>query len=430
MKVDFAEAMRLATLSTRANDVVKATKIILHAVTGRPQTAEDDTAFSNNPAHGPKLHSTLRLINPDPECVEASPERQPSSVTPKTARPATNFGAVERSQRLRKPLGEVLRALRGGQSSSPGFPTTHAIKPPSPPPVPDGAQFLTRSFTCAAGTRDYKLYIPASAPDGPRGLVVMLHGCKQDPNDFAVGTNMNAIAESQGLLVAYPSQARSANTSSCWNWFNPADQFRDAGEPSIIAGLTRDIVSAFGLDRRNVFVAGLSAGGAMAAVMSETYPDLYAAVGIHSGLAYRSAIDVMSAFAAMRGLAELSSAEELDVAPEARPRVRTIVFHGSRDRTVHPANADRVVEAARSQLAPERDRLDRNGFTRGRHYTSTIFLGPDGVPVIEVWRIDGAGHAWSGGNPKGSFTDSKGPDASAEMVRFFLTHAPFGRTVV
>jgi poly(hydroxyalkanoate) depolymerase family esterase len=351
MKIDFAEAMRLATLSTRANDVVKATKIILHAVTGRPQTAEDDTAFSNNPVHRPKLHSTLRLINPDPERVEASPEGQPSSVTPKTAGPATNFGAVERSQ--------------------PAFPTTHAIKPPSPPPVPDGAQFLTRSFTCAAGTRDYKLYIPASAPDGPRGLVVMLHGCKQDPNDFAVGTNMNAIAESHGLLVAYPSQARSANTSSCWNWFNPADQFRDAGEPSIIAGLTRNIGSAFGLDRRNVFVAGLSAGGAMAAVMSETYPDLYAAVGIHSGLAYRSAIDVMSAFAAMRGPVELSSAEEVNVAPEARPRVRTIVFHGSRDRTVHPANADRVVEAARSQLALERDRLDCNGFTRGRHYTST-----------------------------------------------------------
>lgn len=382
MKLDFAEAMRRATLSTRANDVVEATKIILRAVTGRPETSDGDAAFSNSPVDG--------------------------SVTPRIAGVAANSGAAERSSRPRGPLGDVLRALREG----------NALKPTSRPAIPDGAQFLSRSFTCPAGARDYKLYVPASAADCPRGVVVMLHGCKQDPNDFAVGTNMNAIAERHGLLVAYPSQTRSANTASCWNWFNPADQVRDAGEPAIIAGLTRDIVSAFGLDRCKVFVAGLSAGGAMAAVMSATYPDLYAAAGIHSGLAYRSASDVISAFAAMRGAGEAPSNEK---APKAGPRVRTIVFHGARDRTVHPANADRVVDAARSQLAL--DRLDKKGFTGGRHYTSTIFFGLDGVPFVELWRIVGAGHAWSGGNPNGSFADSKGPDASAEMVRFFLTQA-------
>ncbi len=417
MKMDFAEAMRQATLSTRANDVVKATKIILHAVTGWPETADDDAASPNSPADGPALRSRLRAIERDPEGDKPLLEGPPSSV--KSASATMNSGPAERSQRLRQPLGEVLRALRESQSASRTFATPHALKPMSPPAIPDGAQFLTRSFTCSAGARDYKLYIPASAPDRPRGLIVMLHGCKQDPNDFSVGTNMNAIAERHGLLVAYPHQTRSANTASCWNWFNPADQSRDAGEPSIIAGLTRDIVSAFGLDRRKVFVAGLSAGGAMAAIMSATYPDLYAAAGIHSGLAYRSANDVVSAFAAMRGPDEASSNEKL--APKAGPRVRTIVFHGARDRTVHPANADRVVDAACSQLVL--DRLDRKGVTGGRQYTSTIFLAPDGVPFVEVWRIAGAGHAWSGGNPNGSFTNSKGPDASAEMVRFFLAQA-------
>jgi poly(hydroxyalkanoate) depolymerase family esterase len=287
-----------------------------------------------------------------------------------------------------------------------------------PLPVPDGAQFLTRSFACAAGTRRFKLYIPASAASQPRGLVVMLHGCKQDPDDFATGTHMNAVAEAHGLAVAYPAQPGSSNAASCWNWFNPSDQTRDRGEPSIIAGITREIIAEFQIDRSRVFVAGLSAGGAMAAVMGETYPDLYAAVGVHSGLAYGSASDVMSAFAAMRG--DVNAISTLAKRRAATSRVRTIVFHGTADQVVHPSNADSIVEvASRHHLAAPFD-TDHGSSAGGLDYKRSVITGGDGKPAVECWLIDGAGHAWSGGRPEGSYTDPRGPDASVEMVRFFL----------
>ncbi|WP_281041148.1 PHB depolymerase family esterase [Rhizobium sp. BK251] len=279
-----------------------------------------------------------------------------------------------------------------------------------------GAQYLTRSFVGAAGRRNYKLYIPESAHDQPRGLVVMLHGCKQDPDEFAIGTRMNDIAETRGLLVAYPGQTGVDNASSCWNWFRPTDQMRGAGEPAIIAGITAELMSEFNLDRSRIFVAGLSAGGAMAAVMGETYPDLYAATGIHSGLPYGSANDVMSAFSVMRGDAGFMSR------PERRTRamepVRTIVFHGSADRTVHPSNSKRIVTAAAPSDSTTQTQTGRSA--GGRTYTRTIVADPKGLPTVEHWLVEGAGHAWSGGHGSGSYTDPHGPDASAEMVRFFL----------
>jgi poly(hydroxyalkanoate) depolymerase family esterase len=245
----------------------------------------------------------------------------------------------------------------------------------------------------------------------------MLHGCKQDPDDFARGTNMNSVAEAHGLAVVYPAQSPHFNQASCWNWFNPADQERDAGEPSIITGITRALQSEFAIGHGRMFVAGLSAGGAMAAVIGQTYPDVYAAVGIHSGLAYRSANDVVSAFAAMRGSVVQGGGGTSDLQTKPTPSVRTILLHGSADQTVHPSNADRIfaVQRPREGVATEEQLM-----VGGRSCTRSVVRDRGGIPIMEYWIIDGAGHAWSGGCSDGSYADAKGPNASREMVRFFL----------
>ena len=262
---------------------------------------------------------------------------------------------------------------------------------------------------------------PPPRRSGRSGLVVMLHGCKQDPDDFAAGTGMNAVAEAHGLLVAYPGQTGTDNASSCWNWFRPADQMRDVGEPSIIAGITEEIMSEFELDGSRVYIAGLSAGGAMAAVMGETYPDLYAAVGIHSGLAYGSANDVMSAFSAMRGEAGLPTRDE---ATRGYRRSFTDPHH----RFPGKRGPDGPPFQCPDGLSPRQVRADADPAVRketgraggGRSYERTTVLERDGTPVVEYWLVEGAGHAWSGGQAAGSYTDPQGPDASREMVRFFL----------
>jgi len=422
MKYDFAAAMRRAVVSARALDVIEATRIIQSALRGRTVSEQSDderTSTNSSPARSPAM---LRLAPLDIEIPKANSSAEPHRAA---GRAAPDMGGVQPSPRMRRPLTEALRLLREGRSKVaigplPGM-TGCGTKGRQSPEVPDGAEFLTRSFTCAAGTRGYKLYVPASAHDHPRGLVVMLHGCKQDPDDFAVGTNMNAIAEAHGFVVAYPAQTTSSNASSCWNWFNPGDQMRDAGEPSILAGITREIMAEYQLDRRQVFVAGLSAGGAMAAVMGETYPDLYAAMGIHSGLAYRSANDVMSAFAAMRGeRGHASRAMLSDIG--MTPPVRTIVFHGCADVTVSPANVDGILSAATGHIPRAVADCERGLSSGGRTYSRRVIPGPDGSSAVECWMVDAVGHAWSGGQAGGSFTDPQGPDASVEMMRFFLAH--------
>ncbi|MFM0323548.1 extracellular catalytic domain type 1 short-chain-length polyhydroxyalkanoate depolymerase [Caballeronia glebae] len=327
----------------------------------------------------------------------------------------------------------VKRAMRGEQTSAP--PARHedviekartrfadVLQPRRHSPrqadadVQDLGSFGTRRFENAAGERRYKVYVPASDRNDPLPLIVMLHGCTQDADDFAAGTQMNALAEKHGFIVAYPVQPQGANPSKCWNWFKPDDQQRDRGEPSLIAGITREVMANHNVDPKRVYVAGLSAGGAMAAIMAERYPDLYAAAGVHSGLPAGCARDLPSALAAMRGGKVPSGTRK---SAHATAQCPLIVFHGDADATVHPVNATELMRGFTvNDAAPGRSSSADSG---ARKHTVRRMTSAEGV-AAESWTIHGAPHAWSGGSSRGSYTDPTGPDASAEMVRFFLEH--------
>jgi poly(hydroxyalkanoate) depolymerase family esterase len=277
-------------------------------------------------------------------------------------------------------------------------------------------RFEWSSYANRFGTRRYKLYRPRSGM-GARPLVVMLHGCNQNADDFALGTRMNELADRLGFLVAYPEQPATANPTRCWNWFKEAHQERDTGEPSLIAGITRDVIARHNADPRRVYIAGLSAGGAMAAIMGFTYPDLYAAVGIHSGLPYAAARDVPSALAAMRGL---RATMDQRYRPAFFRAIPTIVFHGDLDTTVHARNAAQAIAQARPADDDGLKETVEKGEGNGRRYTRTTEADASGRLVVEHWLVHGAGHAWSGGSSTGSYADPRGPDASQAMLEFFL----------
>jgi poly(hydroxyalkanoate) depolymerase family esterase len=283
------------------------------------------------------------------------------------------------------------------------------------PPLTREGKFSEQNFADTAGSLTYKLYVPSRHRGTASPLLVMLHGCTQSADDFAAGTRMNELAEEHDFLVAYPSQSAAANASRCWNWFNRGDQQRDRGEPSLIAGITRQIIQTHAVDRGRIYVAGLSAGGAAAAIMGATYPDLFAGVGIHSGLACGAAQDVASAFVAMRqGAASSSPATRMT----GQQFVPTIVFHGDSDTTVNPRNSDQIISQLRAEHFAAT--VSQGVSPGGISYTRTLHADGSGRPMLEQWALHGAGHAWSGGNPAGSYTDPRGPDASREMLRFFL----------
>jgi poly(hydroxyalkanoate) depolymerase family esterase len=415
MTTDFADAVREATRLTRAQKLIDATRLIQGALLlgrGQAPLEQDEGAVESRAFAQRIIDLTPGATRPE---IAAPPPREVRR--PKRTGAPANW-----------PMDEVSAALR--QAKLPTF-DLHAlagVRPSKALKIPEGAQFLSRSFACAAGSRSYRLYVPRHSPAGRRPLLVMLHGGTQDADDFAAGTRMHILAEEHGLVVAYPSQCKSANPSLCWNWFDPEHQKRGAGEPSIIAGITREIIAEYDVDPQRVFVAGLSAGGAMAAVMGETYPEVYAAIGVHSGLAYRSATDVASAFAAMRGNPGMRAARggrKPRPAADHDRRMRTIVFHGDADRIVHPSNASRIIE---TQEKPG-DKVERAKArsSASRAYTRNVTLDKAGSAVVEQWLIHGSGHAWSGGSPDGTYTDPHGPDASREMLRFFLEELPSSR---
>jgi poly(hydroxyalkanoate) depolymerase family esterase len=290
----------------------------------------------------------------------------------------------------------------------------------TPDTVPEGGKFIEAAYSNPAGSRAYKLYIPSRYRGQALPLIVMLHGCTQSPDDFAAGTRMNVIAEEQACLVVYPEQPSDANPAKCWNWFRPTDQRRGQGEPSLVAGITRQVMRDYWIDPQRVYIGGLSAGAAAAAVMGATYPDLYAAIGVHSGLACGAANDLPSAFVAMRQ-GDLAVSDISAVLGDG-PVVPTIVFHGDRDTTVHPRNGDRVI-AMSMRTTNTRKMVHRGRVPGGHAYARTIHADARGRAIFEHWEIHGAGHAWSGGSPAGSYTDPRGPDATKEMVRFFLEYS-------
>jgi len=283
-------------------------------------------------------------------------------------------------------------------------------------------EFLSKHFSSGAGTRDYKLYVPSSYQRSPAPLLVMLHGCTQDPDDFALGTRANRWAESRRCLVLYPQQTQRANAHRCWNWFRPEDQNAGRGEPAIIAGIARQVIDEYQIDTQRVYVAGLSAGGAMAAIVGQAYPELFAAIGVHSGLPVGAAHNVPSALAVMK------SARPHSASPKQGNRsVPLIVLHGDSDRTVNPANASRLIEVALSTQksgAPLRTVEQTADAAEGNHaYRRTQHVAENGKTLVEEWVLQGAGHAWSGGDAAGSYADARGPDATKVMLDFFDQHA-------
>jgi len=390
------DTIREATRLTHAGQLVEATALLQRMLRG--ESAPDAT-----------LHTPggIALTGREPTIIDATANTIDETVGPDPAPAASAQPGKLRTLLERATAGSGF-GMRGLKRTPP---STSDI-------VPEGARFIEDTYSNPAGSRAYKLFVPSRYQGQPLPLVVMLHGCTQSPDDFAAGTRMNFFAEEQSCFVVYPAQRSEANQSKCWNWFRTTDQQRGGGEPSLIAGITRQIMRDYSVDPKRVYVGGLSAGAAAAAIMGATYNDLYAAVGIHSGLACGAATDMPSAFAAMR---QGGGPGRKVISGGGRP-VPVIIFHGDRDATVHPNNGGQVVEQAIGTTTTQK-KVHRGQIPGGHAYTRTTHTDTGGREILEHWNIHGAGHAWSGGSPAGSYTDPRGPDASREMLRFFLEHS-------
>jgi poly(hydroxyalkanoate) depolymerase family esterase len=391
------DIVREATRLTRAGQLIEATVLLQRMLRGETVPNETSGTTGRIALTGrkpPTIDAKADTIkgNDSPHLARATPA-QPRMLRALLDRPRERSGLGQRRVIRRAPL------------------STSDI-------VPEGARFIEGTYSNSAGSRAYRLFIPSRYQGQKLPLVVMLHGCTQSPDDFAAGTRMNFLAEEQTCFVVYPAQRSEANQAKCWNWFRTADQQRGRGEPSLIAGITRQIMRNYAVDPKRVYVGGLSAGAAAAAIMGATYHDLYAAIGVHSGLACGAATDLPSAFVAMR---QGGGSDDRVILGDGPP-VPTIVFHGDRDITVHPNNGDHILEQSMRTTSTQK-KVHRGRVPGGHAYTRTIHTDASGRVIFEHWNIHGAGHAWSGGSPVGSYTDPRGPDATREMLRFFLEHS-------
>lgn len=394
MKLTLPPDMITATKLTREGKLSEATALLMRMCKGQAEAQ----ATSPSPAKKARGKSAIDKL----QATDAEVSDEPSKLRAFIAK----F----------QPNGVTLAAA--------GIETT-ALKSKPPVATPSGSKFISAVHSGEAGSRNYKLFVPRAYSGQKLPLVVMLHGCTQSPDDFAAGTGMNVLAEEQPCFVAYPAQSQSANAGKCWNWFLTADQQRGKGEPALIAGIARDIMSNYAIDAQRVYAAGLSAGGAAAAVLGETYPDIFAAVGVHSGLACGAASDLGSAMSVMRsGKAGTPPPRRSSDLRATQSHIPTIVFHGDKDQTVHPKNGDQVVNQLLGEGYEKRLRaVSDRGETGGQSFSRTCYFDDNDQSVLELWVVHGAGHAWSGGSRQGSYADPRGPDASREMLRFFLSHA-------
>lgn len=400
---DFQNAMMEATRLTQAGRLAEATALIQRALSGKKANESSQRPTSNDEAF---IDAEFSILDDT-----ASPERTSPQETP-----IISARRSESEQRGGLPgmwPHHVQQQFAGRSPLSPGK---------APAWTMGSGQWIEQTYSNAYGSRPYKLYLPRGYTGEKVPLLVMLHGCTQSSLDFAAGTRMNELADKHMFLVAYPEQVASANGSKCWRWFQEADQQRERGEPSLIAEMTWEIMNHYTVNDRQVCIAGLSAGGAMAAIMAATYPDLYAAVGVHSGLPYGAAHDLQSAFMVMGQGASQYSKSITETIP-------LIIFHGDADTTVAPINAERLadqwLEASErgSDTKQGRDKRRIEGQVAGGHnYTRTNYRDRYGETIVEKWIVHQAGHAWAGGSSNGSYTDARGPDASSEMLRFFAEH--------
>jgi poly(hydroxyalkanoate) depolymerase family esterase len=333
------------------------------------------------------------------------------------------------SGRRRRPAARVgLPSLPRVPIATPAIRTVTRTAAPRRSP----GRWLKSSYAGPAGARSYDVYLPAGHRRTTRmPVVLLLHGCNQTSEQFLAATRFTALADRNGFILAAPRQTRGHQPGGCWRWYESAHQERGAGEPAILAGITAELVaeqSRWRIDRSRVYVAGISAGGAMALILGATYPDVFAAVGVHSAPAYRSASNGRAAFGAMNG-------RGIPTPPLPGAQMAPlIVFQGTADAVVHERGASLLIDqwlaydAARSTGARDPRRITRSRASErrsadGRRFTVTRWYAARGHKQLEYWRVDGLGHAWSGGAADASYSDPRGPRASTAMWRFFASHS-------